>query len=338
MTKLSVIVPTYNRVEMLEECLKAVRASTFQDYELIVVDCGSQDATGDVARRYADRLIELSGIPSRSAARNQGVASAQGEIMVNVDSDVVVQPSTLTRIAEHFARHPDVEALTGLLSKEHPHPNFFSQYKNLYMHDLHCAFERLPQGATLAFVYGSIHAVRRQAMRPYGVVARLADDLELGQQLAADGKRIAFVRELEVVHLKRHDALSLIKNDFQIPFDWAIVFVAYKGWKRLGRHGVGFGHTRVEQLLSLILAPLMVLTGVLAFSRDPWLPWAVGLAGCWLLLNLHFVVCLTKERGAIFGLLGCAWTFLDHLVMATGIGCGFITAFVSSPRPLQRNR
>lgn len=325
MTKLSVIVPTYNRAEMLEECLKAVRASRFQDYELLVVDCGSQDATCDMARRYADRLIELDGIPSRSAARNQGVASAQGEIMVNVDSDVVIQPGTLVCIAEHFARYPDVDALTGLLSKEHPHPNFFSQYKNLYMHYLH---ERLPQGAPLAFLYGSIHAVRRQAMRPYGVVVRFADDLELGQQLAAEGKRIAFVRELEVVHLKRHDAPSLIKNDFQIPFDWAVVFVAYKGWKRLGRHGVGFGHTRVEQLLSLILAPLIALGGLLSLAgvgRLPW-SWTGGLAACWLLLNLRFVAFLMKERGGLFGLLGCAWTFLDHLVMATGIACGFISA------------
>ena len=329
MPHLSVVVPTYNRADTLEACLQAVRASTFQDYELIVVDCGSQDATCDIARRYADRLIELQGIPSRSAARNQGIASAQGEIMVNVDSDVVIQPSALARIAEHFAHHPEVDALTGLLSKEHPNPNFFSQYKNLYMHYLHDAFGRLPQGATLAFVYGSIHAVRRQAIRPYGLVVRIADDLELGQQLAAEGKRIAFVRDLEVVHLKRHDALSLIKNDFHIPCDWAVVFIAYKGWKRLGRHGVGFGHARVEQILSIILAPLTALVALVT-SHDPSrVSWAVSLAVVWLLLNRRFIAFLAKERGVVFGVRGCVWTFFDHLVMAAGILCGLVTAVLS---------
>ena len=66
--KLSVIIPTYNRADTLEACLQAVRGSTFRDYELVVVDCGSQDASRDIARRYADRLVELKGIPSRSAA------------------------------------------------------------------------------------------------------------------------------------------------------------------------------------------------------------------------------------------------------------------------------
>lgn len=323
MPQLSVTIPTYNRADTLPACLQAVRASSVRDYELIVVDCGSQDDTVAIARRYADHVLQLDGAPSRSAARNCGVEAASGRVVVNIDADVVVRPDALALIADYFSSHPEVDAVTGLLSKEHPHQNFCSQYKNLYMHD---TFQQLPERVT--FLHGSIHAFRRQAARPYGDVVRVADDTALGQQLAAEGKRIAFVRALEVIHLKRYDMWSLIKNDFQIPFDWAILFFTYRGWRQLGRHGVGFAHARTAQLVSVIVAPLIALATTLALSRPWWIPWVGGLVVCWLLLNLRFLAFLTKEKSAIFGLCGCALTFLDHLVMAAGIVCGFLKTFI----------
>ena len=301
----------------------AVRASDFPDHELIVVDCGSQDATCAIARRYADRVIEIHGVPSRGAARNHGVAAATGEVIVNVDSDVIVRPDTLSRIADYFSRHPETDALTGLLSKTHPHRGFFSQYKNLYMHFI---FRQLPE--RVMFLYGSLHAFRRHVARPYGMVVRIADDLAFGQQLIREGKRIAFVRDLEVIHLKRYDVWSLIANDFQVPRDWAVVFLTYKGWKQLGRYRTGFAHVSKEQLVSVVLAPVIVLAGLLNRSRPQEVVWMTGLIVCWLLLNLRFLAFLTKEKGAIFGLCGCALTFLDLLVMDVGIMCGFVSTFI----------
>ena len=325
MPQLSVIVPTYNREDALEGCLKAVKASIFRDYELLVVDCGSQDTTCAIARRYADRVIEIHGVPSSGAARNRGVAAATGEVIVNVDSDVIVRPDTLSRIADYFSHHPETDALTGLLSKGHPHRGFFSQYKNLYMHFI---FRQLPE--RVMFLYGSLHAFRRRVARPYGVVVRMTDDLAFGQQLIREGKRIAFVRDLEVTHLKRYNAWSLIANDFQAPCDWAIVFLAYKGWKHLGRYRIGFAHVSKEQLVSVALAPVIVLAGLLNRSRPQEIVWMTGLVVCWFLLNLRFLAFLTKEKGAIFGLWGCALTFLDHLIMAAGIVCGFVYALIKA--------
>ena len=328
MGRLSVIVPTYNSASTLEACLQAVRASTLPDYELIVADCRSRDATRAIAQRYADRVLEVEGVPSSSAARNRGLAVAQGDVIVNVDSDVVISPDTLGRIAEVMSLHQDVDAVTGLLAKAHPRPGFFSQYKNLYMH---YTFQRLPERVT--FLYGSIHAIRRRAVRPYGALVRVADDLPLGQQLVAEGRRIAFVRELEVIHLKSYTGWSLIKNDFQIPHDWARIFLAYQGWRQVGRNGTGFAHARTEQLVSVVLAPSIVLMSLLALSSPSWVPWVAGLSVCWLLLNCRFVAFLAKEKGTAFGVLACAFTALDHLVMAAGIVFGLLHAamFRSDP-------
>ena len=321
MRSLSVIVPTYNRAEQLAQCLSALRASTFQDYELIVVDSGSQDDSPRVARRYADRLIILDGVPSQSRTRNAGMAAAHGEIVVNVDSDIVVRPDTLERIAAYFTEHPDIDGVTGLLAAAHPHPGFFSQYKNLYMHHM---FRTLP--ARITFLYGSIHAVRRSAIRMYGEVAAHADDLALGQQLIAEGRRIAFLRELEVSHLKQYTWRSMLLNDMRIPADWARVFVAYRGWRQLGRQQTGFAHASSSQLFAVVLAALMPLAALLARFSPSWMALLAMMALTWLLLIRHLVRFLADQRGPWFGLLAIPVTFIDHLVMAAGIAYGLLIA------------
>ena len=320
--RLSVIVPTYNSERTLETCLHAVRASSFRSYELLVIDGGSSDATAQIAARYADRVIQFDGSPSVSAQRNVGVASAKEEIIVNVDSDVAVHSDTLERVARRFAGDPGLQAATGLVSKTHPHAGFFSQYKNLYMH---YTFRRLPDG--VRFLYGSIHAFRRSVAPPYrtnlsGIrIAEAAEDLLIGQQMACAG-RVAFMRDLEVVHYKQHTPRTLAANDFHIPFAWAAVFLGGQGWRHLGRGRTGFGHVSVAQLLTVALAPIATLAGGAAVADRFWRLPAAGLAIGWLMLTAPFAAFLAKERGWRFGCSGILVTFVDHLIMAAGIVCG----------------
>lgn len=318
MPYVSVVIPAYNRQRTIEKSLKAVKDSSYQDYELIVVDCGSQDETCSIAKEYADRVIELHGKPSKSNARTSGIRVAKGEIIVNIDSDVIIRPDTLARIASFFSIHQEVDALTGLLSKEHPNSNFFSQYKNLYMHYI---FRRLPERVT--FLYGSIHAVRRGTAQPYDAGFKVADDTALGQKLFSYGKKIAFLKDLEVVHLKRYNLFSFIKNDFQVPYDWAKIFLKYRGWRQLGRNKTGFAHSSKRQLLSVILAPTIFLTILLASFDHSFIPLVLPLIFIWFFINFGFLAYLTRERNPFFGLLASFVTFLDNIVMASGILCGF---------------
>src|SRR6185436_12964279 len=108
----------------------------------------------DIAAEFADRVVRGEAQGGSAAARNRGVAAATGDILCFVDQDVVVAPDTLRSVVRYFVEHPDVAAVTGLLSKTHPNPDFFSQYKNLYMHYI---MARMPERVT--FLYGSLHAV-----------------------------------------------------------------------------------------------------------------------------------------------------------------------------------
>jgi glycosyltransferase involved in cell wall biosynthesis len=87
--RVSVIVPTRNSALHLPACLRSIRAQTYGQIELIVVDNNSDDETLAIAREYADRTLTAG--PERSAQRNVGARAASGSYMFFVDSDMVLE-------------------------------------------------------------------------------------------------------------------------------------------------------------------------------------------------------------------------------------------------------
>jgi glycosyltransferase involved in cell wall biosynthesis len=89
MLKVSVIIPTYNRLPMLKEAVDSVLAQNFEDFELIVVDDGSTDGTAEEIKKYGGR-VKLFRVPQNrgvSVARNRGVLQARGKYVAFLDSD-----------------------------------------------------------------------------------------------------------------------------------------------------------------------------------------------------------------------------------------------------------
>lgn len=318
--KVSVIVPGYDAAQYLEKCLTSIKNALPPGGELIFVDDASKDESVRIAERYADRVEVFEQNRGMSSARNSGYHLAQGDILVFVDSDVVIPGDTLSKISDYFETHPEVDAVTGLLSKEHPHTNFFSQYKNLYMHYV---FMNTPEH--VSFLYGSIHAVRKEAMLEYDPDIPVANDTALGQKMLNRGKTMILMKDLQVLHLKKFTLLSLMRNDFSIPYTWARIFIRYGGWKQLGRGGTGYAHASKRQLASVLLTPLLLGMGVVCALRPEGLPFAFCLVVLWAVINGPFLKFLSKERGITFGILAGAWTLWDQLVMAFGITCGFLS-------------
>jgi glycosyltransferase involved in cell wall biosynthesis len=82
----SIVVPTRNSSQFLEECLTSIRGQSYRNIELIVVDNFSTDTTPGIARRYADLFFAAG--PERSAQRNLGARNSQGSYLFFVDSDM----------------------------------------------------------------------------------------------------------------------------------------------------------------------------------------------------------------------------------------------------------
>ncbi|MBI4487537.1 MAG: glycosyltransferase [Deltaproteobacteria bacterium] len=106
----SVIIPTYNRWPMLSDAIESVRSQSYKEFELIVVDDGSQDGTVEKLRRYGSRLCLLSQ-PRRgvAAARNLGVRSSSGRYLAFLDSDDLWQPGKLETQVAFMDAAPEVQ-------------------------------------------------------------------------------------------------------------------------------------------------------------------------------------------------------------------------------------
>jgi len=102
----SVVIPTYNRRELLRECLRSVRAQTVAPAEIIVVDDGSTDGTAETLPRDFPGvrfiLLPHSGLPA--VARNAGLAAATGTFAAFCDSDDLWEPAKLERQLQEAAR------------------------------------------------------------------------------------------------------------------------------------------------------------------------------------------------------------------------------------------
>jgi len=99
--RVSVVVCSYNGARTIGDCLDGLARLDYPDYEVIVVDDGSRDATAAIAHRYAPVLIQT---PNRglSHARNAGLAAATGEIVAYIDDDARPDPQWLRYLAATF--------------------------------------------------------------------------------------------------------------------------------------------------------------------------------------------------------------------------------------------
>ncbi len=101
--RVSVVVCTYNGARTIRDCLDGVGRLAYPDYEVIVVDDGSSDATPAIARQYDCRLIQTAN-RGLANARNTGLAAATGEIVAYLDDDAYPDPDWLTYLAATFLR------------------------------------------------------------------------------------------------------------------------------------------------------------------------------------------------------------------------------------------
>jgi hypothetical protein len=106
----SIIIPCFNRADIVGETIESVLAQSYDRFEVIVIDDGSTDNTREVVARYADPRIRYfyKANGGLSAARNSGLEAARGEFIAFLDSDDVWRPWKLRAQMEIFSRYPEV--------------------------------------------------------------------------------------------------------------------------------------------------------------------------------------------------------------------------------------
>ncbi len=200
--RVSVVVCAYNAADTLEDNLTSLDNLTYPDYEVIVVNDGSRDATGAIARRH--ERVRLFEVPNAglSAARNVGLAEATGEIVAYTDADTRVDRDWLTFLVQPFL-HSDVVGSGG--------PNVVPADDPPVAQ----CIARAPGGPTHVLlddriaehVPGCNMAFRRDALLAIGgfnpVYLRAGDDVDVCWRLQARGWKIGFAPAALVWHHHR---------------------------------------------------------------------------------------------------------------------------------------
>lgn len=129
-TEISVIVPVYNAEKYLHRCIDSILAQTFADFELILVDDGSPDRSGEMCDEYAcrDARIRVIHQPNQgqAATRNHAIKQAQGDWICFVDSDDLIHPQMLEHLF-HAAVTNDVQiSMCGAIESDEIPSDFFT--------------------------------------------------------------------------------------------------------------------------------------------------------------------------------------------------------------------
>ncbi|MFQ5824314.1 MAG: glycosyltransferase family 2 protein [bacterium] len=114
MPKVSVLLPVYNEEKWIASAIRSILNQTFNDFEFLIINDGSQDKTESIIRSFSDRRIRLINNDKNLGvvkSSNKGIFSADGEYIARVDADDISLPSRLEKQVQFMEQHPEVAVL-----------------------------------------------------------------------------------------------------------------------------------------------------------------------------------------------------------------------------------
>ena len=196
----SVIIPVYNGSKYLNQCLDALMRSSYQQYEIIVVDDSSTDESVDICRKKGVSVLQMPHQSGPAAARNYGAKKARGDILLFVDSDVLVNRETISQVIANFMNNPNVVAVFGSYDDSSRAADFLSQFRNLFHHFIHQNSHQ--EAKTFWTGCGAIYREIFSQLQGFDEGWFSIEDTELGHRIWKNGYRITLDKELQLKHLK----------------------------------------------------------------------------------------------------------------------------------------
>lgn len=197
---ISVVIPAYNEEKYLSRCLKALQRQIYpkEKFDVIVVNNNSTDRTAEIAKSFGVQVI-LEKQQGHVFSLNRGLKAAKGEILAITDSDTIVSPNWLMKLAKTF-NDPKIVGVTGSLKLD-----LQSESLNSFLKKLYETFLRINFAFNRPHTAGPNMAIRKSAFKKLKAVDtryEISGDVEIGMRLRKHGK-VHFEKELTVTTSSR---------------------------------------------------------------------------------------------------------------------------------------
>jgi cellulose synthase/poly-beta-1,6-N-acetylglucosamine synthase-like glycosyltransferase len=270
----SVVIPSFNRLNVLPRAVESVLAQDEPDFELIVVDDGSSDGTAEaVTQAFADeprvRLLQQRNA-GKATALNRAIGAARGELLVCLDADTLFTPETLGRLRVHFA-DPKVGAVAGNV-KVGNRINVWTRWQALeYITSQNLDRRAYALLDAITVVPGAVGAWRRSAVAAVGgfQTDTLAEDMDLTWRLRRGGWTVTNETGAHGFTEAPDSLVTLYRQRFRWSF--GTLQCLWKHRDALGRFG-WFGRVTLPSLWLFqigyqVLSPLIDLQVLLTLLR-----------------------------------------------------------------------
>lgn len=238
MTKVSVIIPTYNRNTFIQEALNSVRAQSFMDYEVIVVDDGSTDSTGEMLQNTYDEKVHYMWQENQgeSVARNKGIELANGEYIAFLDSDDKWLSKKLEMQVRLLDEYPEIGMSFCQAQLINETGNLLdSSVLGRNLHENEITFENLVMHNLIGSVSSSmIRKVTLERIGGFDPLIRYGEDWDLWLRIHSLSK-FGFISE-PLVQLRRHQSTqcyfpSTEGNSKRLADHLVILDKAFANWQ-----------------------------------------------------------------------------------------------------------
>ncbi len=322
--KISIVIPVYNASLTLKECLDAIFDTSFKDFEVIVVSDKSTDDSVQIAKQYQCKIIELPENKGPAFARNAGAKVATGDILLFVDSDVIIEKKALISVAEKFSNR-EINVIQGIYSHQPTYKNVATQYQQSF----YCYYSWHKDIKYTSSLITNCFAIRRDIfneVQGFNVKIKSAtsEDEEFGYVLLKKGYKILIVRELVGEHRVNYNLWKVIKRNFAIYIDTTKTYLRNKTYVEKVKQANYWNILIGIPIFGLILLTLFII--VFTGTESIW-SFFLLLNIIFILLHFRFINFVLKEKGTIMSIGVMMFCYLDAFIMLASLLYGSLSYF-----------